>query len=190
MTTPQTPGAPLIVTSLFTSLDGVCEADEDWQFPYFDDELFASITSSWARAGAVLMGRRSFAGYDQLRQHHPDSPVVHFLDSVPRYVASTTLNEAGWPGTTILRGDLEEELTRLRTAPGTELLVLGSPTLVRWLLARRRLDVLALIVLPILVGSGARLFQDMEVVNGHLGLRLDAVRSLASGALELRYTIA
>ena len=74
MTTTQTQDPPQLVTGLFMSLDGIVEADENWQFSYFDDELFAGITASWARAGAVLMGRRSFVGYDRLRHEHPDSP--------------------------------------------------------------------------------------------------------------------
>lgn len=190
MTTTQTQNTPKLVTSLFMSLDGIVEADDDWQFAYFDDELFAGVTAGWARSGAVLMGRRSFAGYDRLRHEHPDSPVVHFLDSVPKYVASTTLTEVGWAGTSVLGGDVEAELARVRTEPGEDILVLGSPTLVRWLVARKLLDVLALTVLPIIVGSGVRLFEDMELPTGRLDMRLDAAQSLASGALDLRYTFA
>ena len=190
MTTTQTQEAPKLVTGLFMSLDGVVEADDGWQFAYFDDELFAGIAAGWARAGAVLLGRRSFAGYDRLRREHPDSPAVQFLDSVPKYVASTTLTEVGWSGTTVLGVDLEAELARLRTEPGKDILVLGSPTLVRWLLGHRLLDALTFTMLPIIVGSGVRLFDDMEVPTGHLGMRLEAVQPLASGALELRYTLA
>jgi dihydrofolate reductase len=190
MTTTQTQNTPRLVTGLFMSLDGIVEADLDWQFAYFDDELFAGITAGWSRAGAVLMGRHSFAGYDRLRHEHPGSPAVQFLDSVPKYVASTTLSEVGWSGTTVIGVELEAELARLRTEPGKDILVLGSPTLVRWLLARKLLDVLAFTVLPIIVGSGVRLFEDMELPTGHLGMRLGAVQPLASGAVEMRYTFA
>ena len=172
------------------SLDGIVDADGDWQFAYFDEELFTGITASWARAGAVLMGRHSFAGYDRLRHEHPDSPVVQFLDSVPKYVASTTLTKVGWSGTTVFGVELEADLARLRTEPGKEILVLGSPTLVRWLLAHKLLNALTITVLPIIVGSGMRLFTDMELPTGHLAMRLDTAIPLASGALELRYTFA
>lgn len=67
-----------ITTGLFTSLDGVVDADDDWQYPYFDEELFAGIAAGWAAAGAALMGRRSFEGYEQLRVAHPDSPMIAF----------------------------------------------------------------------------------------------------------------
>lgn len=190
MTTTEMQDTTQLVTGLFMSLDGIVEADGDWQFTYFDDELFAAITAGWARAGAVLMGRNSFAGYDRLRHEHPDSPAVQFLDSVPKYVASTTLTDVGWSGTTILGVELEAELARLRSEPGKDILVLGSPTLVRWLLAHRLLDALTFTVLPVIVGSGVRLFKDMELPAGQLGMRLDAAQPLASGALELRYTFA
>ena len=188
MTTTQHP--PQLVTGLFMSLDGIVDADENWQFSYFDDELFTGITAGWARAGAVLMGRRSFVGFDRLRHEHPDSPAVQFLDSVPKYVASTTLTEVGWLGTRVLGVDLAAELASLRTEPGKEILVLGSPTLVRWLLAHKLLGALTFTVLPIIVGSGVRLFENMELPTGNLGMRLDAVHRLGSGALELRYTFA
>lgn len=90
----------------------------------------------------------------------------------------------------MLGAELEAEFARLRSQPGKDILVLGSPTLVRWLLGRRLLDALTFTVLPIIVGLGVRLFQDMELPTGHLGMRLDQARPLASGALELRYTFA
>lgn len=188
MTTTEAQETPTLVTSLFMSLDGILEADDDWQFAYFDDELFADITAAWSRAGSVLMGRRSFAGYDRLRHEHPDSPAVAFLNSVPKYVASTTLTTAGWPGTTVLGAELTSELARLRTEPEENVPVLGSPTLVRWLLAHRLLDVLTFTVLPIIVGSGVRLFDDMDLPAGPLDMHLDVAQPLASGALKLSYT--
>lgn len=180
---------PKIFAGLFTSLDGIVEADDQWQFPYFDEELFGGITAGWARAGATLLGRRSFEGYDALRGEHPDSPAVAFLEGIPRYVVSTTLQNVGWPGTTVLGdGDLRARVSELKRQPGEDILVLGSPTLVRWLLRERLLDELNLTVLPIVVGSGVRLFEDMDLPGGHQALQLDQAKPLASGVLELRYT--
>jgi len=102
-------------------------------------------------------------------------------------VTSTTLRAADWPGTTILDGDLREQVPAIPTAAGTDLLVLGSPTLVRGLLRHRLLDELRLTVLPIVVGSGVRLFVD-EDLDGHLPLRLLESRALASGVLQLTYS--
>jgi len=178
-----------IATGLFMSFDGVVDADDDWQFAYFDEELFESIGAGWDRADAVLLGRRSFEGYDALRLSHPDSPAVAFLERVDRYVVSTTLTETSWPGSTVLRGDVHGQVARLKQLPGKDLLVLGSPTLVRWLLGRGLLDELNVMVLPIVVGSGVRLFPDApagESLN-RVGLELVSSRALSSGAVELRY---
>lgn len=178
-----------LFTGLFTSLDGIVEADDQWQFPYFDEELFQGITAGWARAGATLLGRRSYEGFDALRGEHPDSPAVAFLDAVPKYVVSTALNDVSWRGTPVLGDrDLREQVLQLKREPGRDILVLGSPTLVRWLLRNDLLDELNLTVLPIIVGSGVRLFEDMDMPGGHLGLDLGRARTLASGVLELTYT--
>lgn len=178
----------ITTTLLFQSLDGIVEADDTWQFAYFDEELFEGITAAWARAGAVLMGRRSYEGYDRLRHTHPDSPAVAFLDRTPKHVVSSTLTDVDWPGTTLLAGDLGDQVPAISTPAGTDLLVLGSPTLVRGLLRLRLLDELRLTVLPIIVGSGVRLFVDDDL-GDHLPLGLAESRALSSGALELRYAM-
>lgn len=178
----------ITTTLILQSLDGIVEADDAWQFAYFDEELFEGITSAWARAGAVLLGRRTYEGYERLRHTHPDSPAVAFLDGLPKHVASRTLTDVDWPGTTLLAGDLGEQVPAISTPAGTDLLVLGSPTLVRGLLHLRLLDELRLTVLPIIVGAGARLFVDDEL-GDHLPLRLIQSRALGNGALELRYAM-
>lgn len=178
-----------IITELFMSLDGVVEADDDWQFAYFDGELFERIVAGWDRADAALMGRRSFEGYESLRSEHPDSPMVAFLERVHRYVASTTLSQTSWSGSTVLRGDVHEQLLRLKRLPGEEILVPGSPTLVRWLLSHRLLDELNVRILPTVVGSGARLFPDSSNDSpARVGLDLAHSKALRSGVLELTYT--
>ena len=85
--TRKAPHMRKITTGLFVSLDGVVDADSDWQYPYFDDELLKWISAGSGRIDTVLMGRRSFAGYSALRREHPESPFVPFLERVDRYVA-------------------------------------------------------------------------------------------------------
>lgn len=179
-----------IVTGLFTSLDGVVDANDDWQFAYFDEEMAESIRAASDQADAVLMGRRSFEGYDALHREHPDSPILAFLERSDRYVASTTLTDTNWPGTTVLNGDVEDQLSELKQRPGKDILVAGSPSLVRWLLSRGLLDELTLTVFPIVVGSGLRLFPDSPTGDPLARVGLDLVRSkaLRSGALEVSYT--
>lgn len=167
----------------FTSLDGVADADRDWQFPYFDEELFGWVGAGWERARAVLLGRRSFEGYEALRTSHPDSPALSFLDSVPVHVVSTTLAAAPRAGVTVVGRDVAEHVRALREATDGTVLVLGSPTLARWLLERGLLDHLDLMLLPVVVGSGTRLFPE----GPPAGLRLRSARPLSSGALHLSY---
>lgn len=174
-----------IVTGLFTSLDGVVDADSDWQFPYFDEELFAGIAAGWGSAGTLLLGRHSYEGYERLRIEHPDSPMLALMDTTPTYVVSSTLDNAPRDGVTIIDGD-PERIARLRAEGEGNVLVLGSPTLLRWLLANDLLDELDVTVLPIVVGEGPRLFDDMP--STRLPLRLTGSKTLRSGALKLQYT--
>ena len=178
------------VTSLFISLDGVVEAQDDWQFAYLDDDTFGALTTAWDRVDAALMGRRSFQGFDEVRIANPDSPVISFLNRVDRYLVSTTLTSVPWHGSTVLNGDVRSQLVQLKQQPGKDILVLGSPTLVRWMLGQGLLDELALIVLPVIVGSGVRLFPEESTADllTRRGLDLASVESLGSGALQVTYT--
>ncbi|GGG18124.1 pyrimidine reductase [Rhodococcoides trifolii] len=177
-----------IASGMFMSLDGVVQADDDWQFAYFDDELFASITAAWDGADTAVMGRRSYEGYRSLREHHLDSPMLGFLDGVDRYVLSTTMSDPQWPGTTVLSTDPFARLEELRNHSGADILVAGSPSVVRELLVRKMLDQLNVTVLPIVVGHGDRLFpESSDGLFDRLRLELHSSRVLGSGAIESSY---
>jgi dihydrofolate reductase len=151
--------------------------------------MFSEINAGWARAGAAVMGRRSFEGYNDLHTEHPDSPMLAFLERIDRYVASTTVSESDWPGTTVLRDNRYDQLAALKQQPGGDILVCGSPGLVRGLLGRGLLDELHLLVLPIVVGSGARLFPEVSTGTDltRLPLKLTSSTACGSGALSLQY---
>ncbi|MDT7804152.1 MAG: hypothetical protein QOI78_7585 [Actinomycetota bacterium] len=128
-----------------------------------DDDTRAFITRTYQRADAFLFGRRTydlFAGSwgsaEQMRAH----PIGAALNAAPKYVASTTLTEPGWEGTTVLSGDLAAAVADLKAKPGGELQVHGSSVLTRWLLAHGLVDEMILIVVPVILGQGARLFPD------------------------------
>ncbi len=173
------------------TLDGVVQgnggaSDEDrrngferggWALGAGDDETRAFITRTYQRAGAFLFGRRTyelFAGswgsVDGMRAH----PVGVALNEAPKYVASATLTAPGWADTTVLDGDLEAAVRELKAKPGDDLQVHGSGTLVRWLLAHDLVDELTLIVVPVVVGQGTRLFPEngpdlaLEVVESRV----------------------
>jgi dihydrofolate reductase len=126
-----------------------------------DDETRALITRTHQRAGAFLFGRRTyelFAGswgaIGEMRAH----PVGVALDQAPKYVASTTLTALRWAGTTVLSGDLAAAVGELKARPGGELQVHGSGALIRWLLENDLVDEMTLLVVPVVLGQGMRLF--------------------------------
>ena len=134
-----------------------------WALGKGDNQTRMFITQTYQRAGAFLFGRRTyelFAGswgsVDQMRAH----PIGVALKDATKYVASTTLTTPGWPKTTVLRGDVAAAIRELKAQPRGELQVHGSGALTRWLLANDLVDELTLIVIPVILGQGARLFPE------------------------------
>ena len=178
-----------LVTVTQVTLDGVTQgnggaSDEDrrngferggWAVGAGDDGTRALITQTYQRADAFLFGRRTYelfaatwGSIDQMRAH----PIGVALSSRPTYVASTTLTDPAWGDTTVLAGDVATAVRELKATPGGELQVHGSSTLVRSLLASGLVDEMVLIVIPVILGQGARLFPE----NGP-DLALDLVES-------------
>ena len=164
-----------LVTNTQISVDGVVQAnggpDENgkrvldrggWARPLFDDEAMKFVDQFYQRADAFLFGRKTyelFAGYWGVRDDL-DSPIVGALNTKPKYVASNTPTDPKWANTTVLSGDLAAAIGELKAKPGGELQVHGSGTLIRWLLANDLVDEVNLLVCPVVVGQGTRLFPD------------------------------
>jgi dihydrofolate reductase len=190
--------AKLVITS-FTTLDGVMQApggpQEDpsggfthggWFVPYYDEVDFgAFIDGIFARAGAFLLGRGTY----QIFAAHwpkvtdPADPVASKLNALPKYVASRTLERAGWSNSTILR-DVPGEVERLKAQLAGELQVHGSPGLVQTLLQAELADELNLVVCPVTLGSGKRLFGGGAAPAA---FELAAARPTRTGALLATY---
>ncbi|MFI6316995.1 dihydrofolate reductase family protein [Nonomuraea sp. NPDC050556] len=131
-----------------------------WARPLFDSEAMAFVDETYQRADAFLFGRRTyelFAGYWGAMPQG-SGPIADALNARPKYVASNTLTGAPWPDTTVLSGDLAAALRELKARPGGELQVHGSGNLVRWLLDNQLADEITLLVCPVIVGQGTRLF--------------------------------
>lgn len=175
-----------LVASLFTTLDGVVEAPEKWQSRHLDDELGEVIDAAAEKSDSLLLGRRT---YEEFAAFWPSQgsevPMADYLNQTPKHVVSTTLESLEWANSSLVTGDVAEEVATLKEQGGKNIQVFGSSTLVRSLLRDGLLDELGLLVHPIVVGGGMRLFEDLS-----LGTALELVesRTLGSGVLFLTYT--
>jgi dihydrofolate reductase len=173
-----------LVSYLLCSLDGVVQDNQLFALDYFDDEMYGHLKALIDRQDAVLLGRRT---YELWVDHWPTSthePFASFINSTPKYVASTTLQEVGWSNASLLGGDVAEEVSRLKAEPGGDIGVHGSPELVRYLLQQDLVDELRLAVFPVAVGKGGRLLDGLDQMR-HLEL-VDVDRT-GQGVLVLTY---
>jgi dihydrofolate reductase len=165
-----------LTTTTMVTVDGVMQGlgapDEDrrggferggWVAPAIDDEAMTFLNHVYERADAFLFGRRTyeiFAASWGTWDDPGDSPIWTALNTRPKYVASTTLTEPRWANTTVLSGDVAAAIGELKAKPGGEVQVHGSGDLVRWLLANDLVDEITLLVCPVVIGQGTRLFPD------------------------------
>ena len=167
-----------VTTMTQVTIDGVMQgnggaSDEDrrngferggWARGKGDNETQTFIKQTYQRADAFLLGRRTYELFAAVWGSGRDvpgwEPVVRALNTRPKYVASTTLADPAWSGTTVLSDDLATAIADLKAKPGGELQVHGSGTLTRWLLENDLVDEMTLVVVPVVLGQGARLFPD------------------------------
>src|SRR4051812_15175119 len=181
-----------LTTTTQVSVDGVMEGNGDqkqnrrgferggWARPRFDSEAMTFVNQVYQRADAFLFGRRTyelFASYWGVRDDL-GNPIVSALNTKPKYVASTTLTEPRWAGTTVLSGDLAAAIEDLKAKPEGELQVHGSGALTRWLLENNLVDEMNLLIVPVIVGQGTRLFPD---TGPDMALDLVEARAFAKG---------
>jgi dihydrofolate reductase len=175
-----------IVAGLLMSLDGVVESPNEWGFSrYFNDEMKDGIAAGIAQADAVLLGRRTYLEFAKVWPNQgSDVLMADFLNTSPKYVVSTTLDTLEWANSSRISGDLAAELGKLKQRPGKNILIPGSPTLVRSLLRDGLLDELSLNICPVVVGSGMRLFDE---ITHPLRLKLVDSRTLSTGVVGVTY---
>jgi dihydrofolate reductase len=163
-----------LIVSEFLSVDGVMQApgasDEDveggfkhggWQLAYFDEVFEKTMTEAMAETGGFVLGRRT---YDLFAAYWPsareDGEFAEVMNGMPKYVASTTLGEPlTWQNSTLLKGDLAEAVTKLKQEDGKDLQLIGSGQLAQWLAGQGLVDGYRLMIHPLVLGSGKRLFE-------------------------------
>jgi dihydrofolate reductase len=176
-----------VVASEFISLDGVVESPDKWHFPYFNDQMGDAIGAAMAASDAMLMGRVLYEEWAAFwpNQDPDENPVAARMNGVRKYVVSTTLEEPlEWQNSTLIGDNVAEEISKLKEQPGKDISISGSPTLVRSLLEDGLLDELRLMVHPIVVGSGKRLFGEG---SDQKALQLVDSKTFSTGVLYLTY---
>lgn len=179
-----------IKATLFISVDGVVEAPDQWHFPYFNDEMGATVDRVLGASDTLLLGREtyeSFAGAWPEREAAggEDANFAKKLGEARKIVVSNRQLEFTWRNSEQLKGELVEAVTALKNEPGnTHIAMSGSPSVVRQLLAARLLDELHLLVHPIAVHKGMRLFNEGKSPTP---LKLISSETLKTGVLDLVY---
>jgi dihydrofolate reductase len=191
----------VVVTNSLT-LDGVMQApgrpDEDrrggfehggWALPYADAVMGEEMGKGMAQAGPLLFGRRTYEDFYAVWPNRPDpNPFTEVLNNAQKYVASTTLEEPlPWVNSTLLKGDAAETVARLKEQPGKDIVILGSGELVQSLMRRNLVDEYVLLIHPLVLGSGRRLFTDG---GSFAALRLVGTRTTTTGVVIATYRAA
>ena len=186
-----------LTASMMLTVDGVYQGpggpDEDrrggferggWTASHADEEMGPFLTSMFERADALLLGRRTWEIWLPYWPNHDDNPFGHLINTLPKYVPSTTLKDPAWQNTHVLDGDVEAAIRDLKAQPGRELQLHGSGVLLRWLLERDLVDELNLRISPVIVGDGLRLFPEHGQTHD---LDLVESRALPSGVMIQTY---
>jgi dihydrofolate reductase len=178
-----------ITADLFIALDGVVEAPDQWHFPYFNDEMGFAVSATLGTADTVLFGRKtydSFAGAWPERElaGEADAGMAKQLGDARKIVVSNQKLEFTWRNSEQLQGDLVEFVTALKNEPGGNIALSGSVSVVRQLLAAGLVDELHLLVHPIAVRKGMRLFDEGDTP---IPLRLISSQAFKTGVLNLVY---
>jgi class 3 adenylate cyclase/dihydrofolate reductase len=183
-----------LIVSEFVTLDGVMEAPgheehrdgkNAWALRGFsEDQQRYKVEELWA-ADALLLGRVTYDIFSVFWPTAPgDQDFANRMNSLPKYVVSRTLRDVQWSNTSILRGDIADEVPKLKQQPGQDILIFGSADLVNWLMEHHLIDEYRLMVFPVILGSGKRLFRDESDVSH---LRLRGAHSFSSGVVLLTY---
>lgn len=189
-----------MVVSEFMTLDGVIQAPGDspvdreegftqggWTIPYWHDDIGAHFVNAMSESDTMLLGRKTWQMYASAWEPMPEGdPFVDMLNATPKYVVSTTLNDASaWRNSTLIKDNVVEQVRALKKQPGKNISIDGSSQLVHTLARNDLIDEYSLLVYPLMLGSGKKLFPDGLRTN----LRLVESRPFPTGVVLMRYAV-
>lgn len=169
-----------ITVTEFLSLDGVME-NPSWTMPYWNDQIAQFKGEETSASDALLLGRVTYQGFATAWPQSTDEGADYF-NNVRKYVVSTTLDAVEWNNSRLINRNIVEEITNLKQQDGKAIMVHGSATLVQTLMQHTLIDEYRLLVYPVVLGKGKRLFQD-----GTASLQLIATQAFRSGVVALIY---
>jgi len=189
-----------IIVSEFVSLDGVMQApggkDEDteggfteggWTWPYWDDEIGVHFGEVMSESDAFLLGRKTWQIHGGAFEPMPDDdPMIGVMNTIPKYVVSNTLESAGaWRNSTLISGDVVEKIRELKAQPGKNILIDGSSELIHALAREGLIDEYYLLVYPVVLGGGKKVFPEGDRIN----LKLVEAKPFGSGVVLTHYVV-
>ena len=173
-----------LAATLFMTLDGVVEAPDKWSFPFWSDETGKFKSDELRATDALLLGRVTYEGFAAAWPGRKDEEgFADRFNSMPKYVASKTLKKLEWNNSHLIKGDLAAEVSKLKQQPGRDVVIHGSPTLIRSLLPHDLIDEYRLLVYPIVLGRGKRLFDEASQAK----LKLAESETFSKGVVKLVY---
>jgi dihydrofolate reductase len=183
-----------IIASLFITLDGVVEAPgaadttlpekRGWSMPFFSDDVGQVIGAGMANNDAMLLGRRTYQAFAAFWPSVPaDDPFGQIMNNQSKYVVSTTLDKAEWKNSHLIKGNVAEALNRLKQQPGKNINIVGSGTLTRSLIEADLVDELQLMLCPVVLGVGKRLF---DHANFTKSMKVLEAKAFEAGMIYLR----
>ncbi len=173
-----------LVATEYLSLDGVFEEPGHWSSPMFDAEAGQFKWSELQGSDALLLGRRTYEGFAAAWPTMPNTGEFgERMNSMPKYVISSTLDRAEWTGSILIKGNVAEEIRKLKNQPGKDLLLAGSAQLFNAMMRENLIDLYRIMLHPIVLGNGKKLFAD----GGERKLELKETRRFSKGIIVLEY---
>jgi dihydrofolate reductase len=177
-----------LIEASFVSLDGVVGAAEQWALPYFNDEGNKQQTlARLMECDAILFGRLSYQCFGSAASTIQGDPYYDQVGSMHKFIASTTLSDVP-ENATLIKGNVAEEVFALKQQPGKSIMKYGNGELDKTLIAHSLIDEFHFSIIPVVIGKGRRLFEDID--TSHLELKLTGSSGYSNGVVTLSYTAA